>query len=379
MTPERKAEVQRTSQLFHIALVQLGAKSMQDALSLWEDVPPLPPSGTARATEAWLQTAIKYVMQRRLRARDLALAYYRYERALTTGTTIALPGQENPPSLDLFELKREFEAVLNPTGPELIAGDQVDDETQAVSEAPESPANEPEDDEDAALLAEEEAQRAEEDRILVEILEGLEEDMAEAERQAEVEIERALKALGPSNLTKKMDAIDPASPVEQVDEDRRQAHRAAGNRQAATAAREAMNGARGPLYSIGDRDARVIGFARVSRTGTPCGWCAMLISRGFVVQPGREMPPGFDLYRGSQGSSATTTYGDLDLYHDNCQCYAVPIFDSEQMSSELFELNRKYAELWPIVTKGLGGKRAISKWRSFIRNQAKSQAQEAAA
>lgn len=63
-------------------------------------------------------------------------------------------------------------------------------------------------------------------------------------------------------------------------------------------------------------------------------------------------------------------YAEGDLYHDNCNCYAEPIYSTEQYeTSPLFELNRQYQELWPIVTEGLGGKSALSAWRRFIRQQ----------
>lgn len=374
MTPEEKAEVERASTLFHVALVQLGAKSIEDALSLWDDVPPIPTTGATRATQAWLDTTVRYVMQRRLRARDLALAYYRYQRALTTGTTIAIPGQENPPYLTLFELKREFEAYLT-TPSERAAEQPATNETQEVSEAASEPVSTPEDDEIARLEAEEEAEREREDQILVETIEGLDEAMAEEERRAEEEIEKALQALGPDNMNQKMRVIEVES-ADELDKARDQAHNEAGNRQAATVARESMNGARGTLFGVGANDKRVLGFARVSRTGTPCGWCAMLISKGFVTRNGK---PSGGLFRSAQGSSANVTFGDLDLYHDNCQCYAVPIFNLEQMQSPLFALNRKYAEQWPRVTKGLGGKSAVSAWRRFIRQEAKSQKSQVAA
>lgn len=381
MTPEEQRESERVSLLFHVAMVQIGTRAVEDTLALWDDVPPLPAEGGSRATSAWLATTVAYVSRRRLRARDLALAYYRYQRALTTKTTIARPGVENPPYMTLPELKREFEAVLNPVAQTPVDGSEVGappnsspTPSQPARSAPESSqtpstGNEELSDEEIERLLREQGVLEgdfEDEQIPVEEIEGLEEELDELEEQIAQQVEDALKALGPDNMNRKMDKIR-AQSSDQVDAERQVAHQQAGNRQAATAAREVMNGARGPLYSIGSRDNRLIGFVRVSRTGTPCGFCAMLISRGVV-------------YRGSSGTSVNTTYGDLDLYHDNCQCYAVPIFDMQQFESEqLFALNRYYADLWPIVTKGLGGKAAISAWRRFIRQEAKSQNAQVAA
>jgi len=348
MTPEQQAELERTSTMFHIALVELGAQSMQDALTLWQDVPPVTTDSAGRTTEKWLASAVSYVMNRRIRAKDLALAYYRYQRAVATGTTIAKPGEQPAEYVSIFELKQEFESLIHPSDTSNI------DEPQAGSEDGEIDEN---------------------DRILVEELDNLQAEMDEADRQAKMQIEDALQALGPDNMDRKIKAIEHET-VDEVEAERQLAHKQAGNRQAATAAREVMNGARGSLYDLGTQDKRVLGYVRVSRTGTPCGWCAMLISRGFVAKS--------SMYRSSEGTGVNadgsiTTYGDLDLYHDNCQCYAVPIYAREQLEGDFFALNRKYGELWPEVTKGLGGNAAISAWRLFIRNEAKSQKSQVAA
>lgn len=345
MTPEQIAEAERASNLFHGALVSLGAQATLDSLALWQDVPPLPDVSRTRAVNRWLATAVRYVMQRRIRARDMALAYYRYQRALQTGTTIALPGRENPPHMTLPELKREFEAFLSPDTPET---ESEPDETLEDSDG---------------------------DLIPVEEVDGLEDDLNALEEQAEEQVRENLIVLGPLNQDRKTRTARYVEP-EQVDEGRAQAHGDAGRRQAAAAARNVMNGARGSLFLAGDNDRRVIGFVRVSRTGTPCGFCAMLISRGPVLKTSSREA---SLYRSNEGTGpkadgTIVTYGDLDLYHDNCQCYAIPVYSTSQFASaDIFALNRKYAELWPIVTEGLGGDAALSAWRRFIRQEAKSQ------
>jgi hypothetical protein len=350
VSPEAAQEAEQAAVLFHGALVALGAQAVGDSLALWQDVPPLPNVTSTRAVERWLATAVRYVMRRRIRARDLALAYYRYERALVTGKTIALPGQDNPPFMSLPELKRSFTTALNP--------DQ------------------------ASPSPEDNAGTDHGDQIPVEPLDGLDGDLARLDQQTEQQVRENLLVLGPLNQDRKTRGVRYVEP-DQVDQGRGDAHDKAGNRQAAAAARNVMNGARSTLFLAADRDRRALGFVRVSRTGTPCGFCAMLISRGPVLKSsGREA----SLYRSNEGTGpkadgTIVTYGDMDLYHDNCQCYAVPVFSLQQFESDrVFALNRKYAELWPIVTKGLGGDAAITAWRRFIRQEARSRkAQEAAA
>jgi hypothetical protein len=255
----------------------------------------------------------------------MALAYYRYERALTTGTTISLPGQEPPPYMTLPELKREFEAYLNP---ETTETEQEADETQEDSEA---------------------------DRIEVEVVDGLEDDLNALEQEAEAQVRENLLVLGPLNQDRKTRTARYVEP-EEVDEGRAEAHTKAGRRQAAAAERNVMNGARGPLYLAAQRDKRAIGYVRVSKTGTPCGFCAMLISRGVVYK-------------------SEKTAGDQDLWHDNCHCIAVPVFSMGQYESNaLFALNREYQALWNEHIKGkYSGDAALAAWRRLIRERAKSQ------
>ena len=351
MTPEEARELDRSTSLFHGALIALGAQSIIDSLAMWEDVPPVPGVANSGTASRWLRTATTYVAQRRLRARDMALAYYRYQRALATGTTIALPGQEPVERMSLSELKREFEAMMAGPSQEPQEGDLSVPDKQ----------------------------------IDVEVIDGLEEALEAEEERAEEIAEENLRILGPQRLETFLGqpALTEGDTVERLDSNRADAHARAGRRQAASLERNVLNGGRGTLFLAADRDRRALGFVRVSKTGTPCGFCAMLISRGPVLKGAdREA----SLYRSNEGTGPKAngeivTYGDLDLYHDNCHCYAVPVFSLKEFeTSDIFALNREYAELWPIVTDGLGGEDALSAWRRFIRQEAKSRkAQEAAA
>jgi hypothetical protein len=337
MTPEQALEAERASLLFHAALVAQGAQAVTDTLSLYDDVPPLVNVNSTQAVTKWLTTAVRYVMSRRLRARDMALAYYRYQRALTTGTTIALPGQDNPPYTTLPELKRQFESRLNPPDePEPAPADGTDAQEADVPEA---------------------------DRISVEVLEGLEDELDALEDEAAEQVRDNLIVLGPLNQDRKTRNARNVETPEQADAARDEAHQQAAKRQSAAAERNVLNGARGPLFLAANRDKRALGYVRASRTGTPCGFCAMLISRGFVYKSAK-------------------TAGDQDLWHDNCHCYAIPVFSLRQYESEkLFALNREYQTLWNTHIKDkYSGDEALTEWRRLIRERAKSQkSQEAAA
>lgn len=140
-----------------------------------------------------------------------------------------------------------------------------------------------------------------------------------------------------------------------------------------------LNSARGLPYALGEVDEKIIGWIRFSRTGTPCGWCAMLLSRAFM-----KKSPALYRTRASAGSSVNSAgeeAADADKYHNNCKCVAIPVFDLAQLNSPLFDLNRLYATQWPKVTRGLGGDAALAAWRRFIRreNSTTVAVQEAAA
>ncbi len=345
-------ESERAAILFQAALIGLGVDSIKGSLGLWDDVPPAAQVTGSRAAERWLSTAIQYVMRRRLRARDLALAYYRYERALATGKTIALPGQEPPPYTTLPELKREFELQLN-----------LESEKPAQADREEAPLEEAAVEQEAEPEVRLEGDPTAPERIEIEVIDNLEEELDELEKEMEAQVKDNLINLGPRLQDKKVSTSRYVENVSHLDEMRREAHEEAGRRQAAASERNVMNGARGPLYLISNRDKRVIGYVRASRTGTPCGFCAMLMSRGVVYK-------------------SEATAGDQDLWHDNCHCFAIPVYSIHRFWNEdLFAQNREYKALWNEHIKDkYSGTDALNAYRRLIRNRAKSQkSQEAAA
>lgn len=346
------AEADKASLAFEVALAEIGAKTIEDAISMWSDVPV---NRVDAVSAKWLDRAVRLVLFRRGQSRALSMAYYRLVRALRTGTTIADPDHPEPKYITLQELRDEFAALASDRGTTV-----VDKETGEITgaKAPEPPTA-PESTPSPTTDPPAELSDADLDRILVEELEGLEAALAEQDARAETEAEVFLDLTGPRNLNDKLTIIDTSQPGDVVDEERQTAHDKAGNAQAASAEHSVMDGARGTIWATSQLDKRVIGFIRLSRTGTPCGWCAMLISRGPV-------------YKSAEGTSASTTYGDLDKYHDHCHCYAEPIFSLDQYNSDpRYDLNRQYADLWPQITRGYSGKAAITVWRRFIREQQK--------
>lgn len=358
MTPERVREAEQASSAFHVALTSIGVQTIEEALELWEGVSP---SRAAATSGGWLRRAIRLVMIRRGRSRDLSLAYYRLARALRTGTTIADPRKPEPQYVSLDKLRHEFAA---------LAASQSPAKNRAGSGVNEAPVDPVEESRQAPVDSGEVSADDEADRILVEEIEALEAEAERLEREAQREAALVLAELGPRNLNSKLKIIDTSEPADDVDALRDEAHRKAGSRQAAAAERVVMDGARGTLFSLAEADVRALGYIRLSRTGTPCGWCAMLISRGPVYQSKLS----------AERTKVALAYGDGDKYHDNCHCYAEPIFGLDQYNnSSQYDLNRQYAEEWPRITRGYSGDAALAIWRRHIRQQQKAIAQAATA
>ncbi|WJN63184.1 MuF-like injected head protein [Streptomyces phage phiScoe45] len=361
MTTAAKAkEAEEASVAFQVALTKIGVGTIQEALKLWSSVPL---NARAATSADWLAKAVTMVMTRRRMSRDLARAYYRLARALRTGKTVADPYHPEPTYITLDVLRREFASLAGGSeqpqeGRSDTAPTQETDSTSREPEAPTTGADEAPADTDSE----------DSNRVEVEQLPGLRADEERIEREARAQLIEALMNLGPKNLEGKLADLDTEAPAKDVDRLRDEAHAQAGARQAATAERVAMNGGRSTVWNHAQRDRRALGYIRLSRTGTPCGWCAMLISRG----------PVYRSEASATGGGAVSNFGDGDKYHDNCHCYAEPVFSREQYrNSPIYALNRQYEELWPQVTKGLSGKAAISAWRRFIRTEQQAAAQEA--
>ncbi|MFD7738049.1 hypothetical protein [Kitasatospora sp. NPDC059800] len=363
--PARQDDADRAAEAFHLALTQIGAETAAEALSLWSEVPA---SQRAATASGWLRRAITLVMGRRRMARDLARAYYRLARALQTGTTVADPYHPEPTTVTLGDLRRQFSELAGTYEPP--APNPADPPAGRRNEAADRPPNEQASRTEHGsreALQNGDGQELDDDaedweRVLVEELKGLREAEERIEREAEEELRTVLDALGTRNLDKRLLQVDDQQAARDADRQREEAHRQAGAQQAGAASRVAMNGGRSTIWHHTNRDGRALGYARLSRSGTPCGFCAMLISRGVAYK-----------------SAKSATYKDGDLFHDHCHCYAEPVFTHSQFDgSGLFELNRTYRALWPEVTKGYSGKAALNAWRRFLRAQQRADHQTAA-
>ena len=328
-TEARQAEATEASVAYQVALTQIGVETTLDALALWQEVPTNNVGATA---ERWLDRAVRLILFRRRQSRALALAYYRLARALRTGSTIIDPLKPEPEVVTLAMLRAEFAALV----------------AEAMQRDPGDISGEGDD-----------------ERIPAEELPGLPEALEAEEVAAQAEAEDNLVNLGTRNLSKKLAKVSDEQPAKDADTARDQAHDEAGSRQAAAATRIAMNGGRGTSWEASQRDRKAIGWVRVSSTNNPCGFCGMLISRAVF-------------YRSKNSAESTdgavANFGDGNKYHDNCKCYAEPVFSMSQFDNDpRFDLNRELRQLWADKIEGkYSGNDALNAFRTLLRERGKS-------
>lgn len=136
-----------------------------------------------------------------------------------------------------------------------------------------------------------------------------------------------------------------------------QAHREAFPQLAGVITKQTADAAREAVTEATRDDSRAVGFARVTRPKA-CAWCLMLASRGAVYHSAADASQ-------VTGGARRRTRGTREKgeeYHDDCRCFAVPVFDGEQ---GLPELNQKMAEAWKNSTVGLGGTEALAAFRAY--------------
>jgi hypothetical protein len=114
----------------------------------------------------------------------------------------------------------------------------------------------------------------------------------------------------------------------------------------------AVGGARSMIETTGTRDKSVVGWIRVSGSGHPCSFCAMLLSRGFAYS--------------DKGSAVRA---DIGGYHPHCKCYARPRFSTTDLLDDRYSLNRKMWSQWEWLKKDSGRNISISDWRKYYYRQ----------
>lgn len=348
-TPAEARELREIQRIYKAAFNSLGVKVVAEMLDLWQDIP-ANPQGASRAFEQFLDRAVKVTGLRRQHIRRITFPYYRLARALQVGETIQEISIAPDGKLDfgdgkpttLNKLRDDFYQAVESLAPEAIPS-----KSRPISSG--------------------------DSKVPVDVLKDLRDKLEELDQL--LHTEAAVNSTGIADrMVKDQKKLDTSKPARTIDRIRGDLHSTAGNKVAAVMEKSALDGGRQDVHTIASVDPKVIGYVRVSETGTPCGWCAMLISRGVIFKNGKSRLKNLYISKRSAGDPEA---GGKE-YHPNCHCISEPVYGLEQFNnSDLYDLNRKYAKLWPEVTAGLDGKQALAAWRRYIRNNPEDPAQVA--
>lgn len=341
MTVEAPTEAAAAALIFQAALVNTGIDTVADVLSSWSSTVVLSPAKASSSLADWLADVLSLVGVRRKAVRHLALVFFRYYRALETGFTYPEPGEPAKGTVRLAELRSEFMAEVEQVAPGTLNRDNelVDVNGVVVTDPPPT--------------TDEAIQLEEPDLDIEDLFDEYEDEQAqEAEDRLQVVVR---------TTESKLRVIDDDEPAKVVDKQRDDIDRTEASKAAAAAERLVLNGGREPLQDLAKSDSRALGWARVSSTGHPCGWCAMLISRGPVYNSKKA---------GERVGKSRGPRAEGEKYHENCKCFAIPVYSLEEYNSDpRFAFNREMERLWPLVVNGRKGKPALAIWRKYVRHK----------
>lgn len=335
------SEIESVEQLHRAAQARLGLAVSLLSQDRWSSVQASRPK---QGADRWATSVAEAVMQARLISLSLARTYYRLARAIETGFTL---GPENEPTT-IGRLRDEFLADAMRVATIGNEGEATPFHALYTSDIA-----------DGAL---------EQVDILPLVQTMLDESQIPDTRAVRIEphtwatvasgdeileqIKRTLKGQTVDPLEKEISKIsrkdiDQKAALAQIED----AHTRKGKLGAGKADEFVMRAGRAQLNHVQGRDRRVLKFAR--GTGpNPCGFCAMLASRGFVFNSRR-----------SAGSTSNGA-GGFRSYHPNCHCFPIARWVEQ---SPLPALNVYFQDLWNTEIRGkYSGDVALNKWRKLI-------------
>lgn len=299
-------------------MARVGAEVSAQSLSNWSRLNPVSLEATGAG---WLALMLSVIRGERRRTRAVAASFYRLHRAIETGYTVPpLGGDYVGDTTTLGDLRGDW---ARQTG--TIHVPLADDAQGVIVEGFDWP-EEPEEGHERASTVSMVSQG------LAPVYQELSQEDGDRGRG---------RLDDPDFLSELNDSIETA-----------------GNRAAMAADREAQRGGRDLIRRASQADQRVLGWARVT-DGDPCGFCAMLASRGAVY---RTRAHAGIRGLGSEGLPEVHR-DDLEKYHNGCHCQTVPIYSRDEF---LTDQARDYANQWREVTRGTEGDEARRAWRRHI-------------
>lgn len=343
-----QAELLALEESHRAAQARLGLIASYVAARIWEEEGGGGPN--------WLADALLIIQAVRIMSRRLYKAYYRYARALETGYSLGNPESVEGDRIimqvfvdeyrealeDVAELgyrveaddpiQLEFEELVYDYLPqaEQEEGNFLDvDIEQYIDDWEDSIESDPQ-----QFVEVDEFDWSEVDEMLDEMMDGLEEVL---QRDVIDASEEKLKELE----SQKDSIIDfDAKLKERQDADR--------DLGAGRIDRYSINDGRRITPEMIPLDRRIKGVAR-GLGPNPCGFCAMLASRGFV-------------YRSKVSATAAGGSSSIKRYHDNCHCYPIVRWID---ASELPIANEWLQDQWYKVAAGREAGDARRTWRRW--------------
>ncbi|MFJ8394396.1 hypothetical protein [Streptomyces sp. NPDC094144] len=122
--------------------------------------------------------------------------------------------------------------------------------------------------------------------------------------------------------------------------------------------RTTLAAGRDSLASVRDSDREVIGYYRKAEAD-PCGFCAMLASRGLVYTEARNSARRTRTYLNEQNP---------EQYHAHCRCQTLPLFVGVSMPAEDRERADRWRAMWD-DTEGSGATQLANFRNQFPRQE----------
>lgn len=337
-------ELETLEMAYLAAMARLGLALGQLARDEWRSVNPLSPGGGDWESRVW-----RLLYGTRLTQRRLTETYYRLARAIETGRLLASSDSWST-ARTLAELRGEFLFLIQQVFDFDFEVDPTTDPDQMLLYDYLADADRkhpdwfPRDELDEAIenwLGE----RGPDGDLRFEDFVWPQDRVESYEDAAEVFGDAILEA-GPGDLQRKLDELakkhaDDADAYREAAQEEFETH---GRKVAAIVDKAGMDAGRELIMDAAQKD-RYRSSMRVARgtRASPCHFCAMLASRGFV-------------YLSAQSAVGVTAY------HPNCHCFPIIRWVSE----ELPERNSYFNKMWPEVTRGKSGRDARIAWRRWI-------------
>lgn len=340
----------------------MGAQAYIDSMKLWAEVPADPTRALA-ASASWLTKMTSMMATRRQWALELTLAALRLRRALLTGYTFAYDDEHHEQRVSLGQLRGEFTGLVKRYAPDALKdGVEVPhgNAPGKPSRAPSSPSQREDgrevvhDPDGSQIDAYAPERDADDTDITVERLPHLDESLDHEERRSAQEAHDIFDGIGPKRLALRLKGAKDAEAE----------HDKVGRGVASHAERLTLNGGRHPEVNMGVIDSRAQGWARIHyphNDAVPCGFCAMLMSRGAIYKSK------------SSAGGVPSQLGEFDSYHTGDHCRAIALYVGQDYEAEpAFETNRLLTKFWRSGHwRDMGGDTDLHNWSRWFAKFAK--------